>query len=138
MLSMEIAKPEYQGLDDRQIADAINAKTVPIVASKTIGIGSVLVALGANDGAAVLDRLEALAGTTPAVKWAMRLLERGELDIGLEVTRQQIDTLCAANVMSEAQRDTIKALAEVRGPYAATLGFDRVIDPGDVVAAREE
>lgn len=136
-LAQEVTLPEYAGLTDRQIADVINAKTTPVVASRLIGYGSVMAALGADAGAAMLDRLEALAATSPPVKWAMRLMDRAELDIGLSVTRQQIDALCVAGVMTEAERDALLALAEVPGPYAATLGFDRVIDPSDVAAARE-
>lgn len=135
-LSDEIAKPEYVGLTDRQIADAINAKTVPVIVERLIGYGSVLSALGADDGAALLDRLETLATTSPAVKWAMRLLDKSMLDVGNSVTRQQIDGLCAGGVMSAAERDALKALAEVPGPYAATLGYDRVIDPQDIINAR--
>jgi hypothetical protein len=135
-LAQEIAKPEYAGMTDREIADAINAKTVRIPSLRLIGYGSVMSALGANDGAALLDALEGLAQGSSPVKWALRLLDRGELDVGDPVTREQIDALCAAGVMTAASRDTLKALGEVDGPYAATLGFDRVIDPQDVQEAR--
>ncbi len=136
-LTEELAKPEYAGLTDRQTADAINAMTVSVPAvGSFIGIGSVLSALGAEAGAALLDRLEALTATVPAIKWAMRLLDTASLDIGLEVTRQQIDALCAAGVMSTAERDALKALGETDAPYSSTLRFDRVIDPADIQTAR--
>lgn len=135
-LAQEIALPEYAGMADRQIADAINAKTVKVLTLRYIGYGSVMSSLGATAGGTLLNTLESLAPSTPSIKWALRLLDRGELDISDPVARGQIDALCAGGVMTTEQRDALKALGETDGPYAATLGFTRVIDPADVAQAR--
>ena len=80
------------------------------------GIGAVMETLGAVDGPLVLDALDSLKGTVPAVKWGWVLLERGELDFGSTVTRQLIDGLVMGGVMTEAQGLAIKALAEQPDP----------------------
>lgn len=136
-LAEELALPEYADMTPRQAADAINAKTVPVVKLDSfVGYGSVLRTLGATEGATLLDTLESLAESSPAVKWALKLLDRGMLDIGSPVTRAQVTALCAAGVMTTAQRDALLAVGEAPGPYAATLGFNREIDPQDIIDAR--
>ncbi len=137
-LAAEISKPEYAGMTDRQIADAINAATVPVICERLIGYGTVMEALGADAGAALLDALEALSASTPAVKWAMRLLDKGDLNVGSTAVRAQLDALCAGGVMTALQRDSLKALGEAPGPYRATLGFTREVDPQDIISARGE
>lgn len=135
-LSEELALPEYAGMTPRQAADHVNAKTVPVVVPECfIGYGSVMEALGATAGGSLLNTLEALAVSTPSLKWAMKLLDRGMLDMGNPETRAQVSALCAGGVMTAAQRDALLALGEAPGPYAATLGFDRPIDPQDIIEA---
>ena len=91
------------------------------------GIGAVMETLGAVDGPVVLDALDALKGTVPAVKWGWVLLERGELDFGSTVTRQMIDSLAAGGVMTAEQAGKLKALAVVPAPVTTQ----------DVIAAME-
>jgi len=86
------------------------------VAPRLGGIGAVMETLGAVDGPLVLDALDSLKATLPAVRWGWVLLERGELDFGSTVTRQLIDGLVMGGVMTEAQGLAIKALAEQPDP----------------------
>lgn len=95
------------GRDYQAIADAVNVGRKKIV-QRLGGIGIVLETLGPTDGAALLDQLEALAATDSAVKWALVLIHRGELDFGSPATRGMIDKLVA-----EPARGVLKALAEV-------------------------
>ena len=88
------------------------------IAARLGGIGAVMETLGSVDGPAVLDALDALKGTVPAVKWGWVLLERGELDFGSTVTRQLIDGLVMGGVMTEAQGLAIKSLAEQPDPVS--------------------
>lgn len=81
------------------------------VATTLGGIGTVLEALGPTDGAALLDQLETMAATVPAVKWAFVLINRGELDFGSAATRGMIDQL-----IPEPARSALKAVAEVADP----------------------
>ena len=104
-----------------QDADAI-AAVVNVgrtrVAPRLGGIGAVMETLGAVDGPLVLDALDSLKATLPAVRWGWVLLGRGELDFGSTVTRQMIDGLVMGGVMTEAQGLSIKALAEQPDPVS--------------------
>lgn len=84
----------------------------------SIGYGTVLEVLGAEAGSAFLDGLTALAATSSPVKWALKLLDRGELNIGAEATRGQLDALAAGGVMPHAVADALKGLA--MGPDIVT------------------
>lgn len=101
--------------DADAIAAAVNVGRTRIV-PRLGGIGAVMETLGAVDGPLVLDALDSLKGTVPAVKWGWVLLERGELDFGSTVTRQLIDSLAAGGVMTAEQADKLKALAVVPAP----------------------
>ena len=103
------------GQDADAIAAAVNVGRTRI-APRLGGIGAVMETLGAVDGPLVLDALDSLKATLPAVRWGWVLLERGELDFGSTVTRQMIDGLVMGGVMTEAQGLAIKALAEQPDP----------------------
>ena len=85
---------------------------------RNIGYGTVLDTLGATAGAAFLDSLTALSETSSPVKWALKLLDRGELNIGAAATRGQLDALAAGGVMPQAVADVLKGLAIVDDPYS--------------------
>jgi len=80
---------------------------------RNIGYGTVLEVLGAEAGAAFLDGLTALAAKSSPVKWALKLMERGELNIGAAATQEQLDALAAGGVMPQAVADALKGLALV-------------------------
>ena len=94
--------------DTQAIADAVNVGRVK-VHPKLGGVGIVMEALGPTAGAALLDQLEAMSATVPAVKWAFVLINRGELDFGSTATRTMIDQL----VTDPAAAAALKAVAEV-------------------------
>jgi hypothetical protein len=80
---------------------------------RNVGYGTVLDTLGADNGAAFLDGLTAVAATSSPVKWALKLLDRGELNIGAAATQAQLDALAAGGVMPQTVADALKALALV-------------------------
>lgn len=80
---------------------------------KLIGYGTVLEALGAEGGAAFLDGLTAVSTSSSPVKWALKLLDRGELNIGAAATQAQLDALASAGVMPQAVANALKGLAIV-------------------------
>lgn len=98
---------DLQNRDDGAIAAALSAGRTKI-AARLGGIGAVLETLGPVDGAALLDSLESMATTVPAVRWAFVLINRGELDFGSPATRAMIDQL----VPSPA-KEALLSLAEV-------------------------
>jgi len=96
--------------DTQAIADALSVGRKK-VATRLGGIGLVMETLGPTDGAALLDQLEAMSATVPAVKWAFVLINRGELDFGSPATRAMIDQLVPAPANT-----LLKAVAEVDDP----------------------
>lgn len=86
----------------------------------SIGYGTVLEVLGAEAGSEFLDGLTALAATSSPVKWALKLLDRGELNIGAAATRGQLDALAAGGVMPQAVAEALKNLAVVPDEITAT------------------
>lgn len=80
------------------------------------GIGTVLETLGPINGAALLDTLEAMSASVPAVKWAFVLINRGELDFGSSATRTMIDQL----VTDPAAATALKAVAMYDAPVSVT------------------
>ena len=87
---------------------------------RNVGYGTVMEALGADNGAAFLDGLTAVAATSSPVKWALKLLDRGELNIGAAATRGQLDALAAGGVMPQAVAEALKNLAVVPDEITAT------------------
>lgn len=85
---------------------------------RDIGYGTVLDTLGATAGAAFLDSLTALSETSSPVKWALKLLDRGELNIGAAATQQQLDMLASVGVIPVEVAEALKGLA--MGPDIVT------------------
>jgi hypothetical protein len=92
--------------------------------STHVGPGTIMAVLGAAEGAALLETLTtmaAAAGSVPAyvpIKWAMKIIDRGELDLGVQATRDQIAALAAGGVMSAASRDKLLALGAEPDPIS--------------------
>lgn len=104
---------------DQAIADILNAGgAITTITRRTLGIGTVLDALGPTDGAAVLDALYALAASVRPIHYALMLLERGDLDVGMASTRAQIDALVGSALTAE-QAARLKSLAEEPVPVTA-------------------
>jgi hypothetical protein len=82
------------------------------------GIGTVLRHLGPVDGPALLDALDALRTTVPAIRWGWVLLDRGQLDFGSPVVRQLIDQLAIDGVMTSAHAELLKGLAVEPDPVS--------------------
>lgn len=94
------------------LAEILSAGRTKLI-ERDIGYGTVLDTLGAEAGAAFLDGLTDLAATSSPVKWALKLLDRGELNIGAPATQAQLDALAAGGVIPQAVADALKALAIV-------------------------
>jgi hypothetical protein len=117
------------------LADKLNAQTgnYTKVVSRLIGIGTVMDVLGPIQGATLLNGLEALKSSNSVIKWAWYLLENGNLDVGLESTRAQLDFLVTAGVITSQQSTTIKNLAVVPASRAESLfGNNTYIRDSDI------
>lgn len=108
-----LASHDYQA-----IADAFNVGRTKVT-TRLGGIGTVLEVLGPTDGAALLDSLQAMTATVPALKWAWFLIERGELDFGSAATRGMIDQLVAGGAIPALAGAALKGVAESSDPVTA-------------------
>lgn len=113
------ASPALMALipDMQAIADALSLGRVR-VQPRLGGIGLVLETLGPVVGAAVLDGLDALRGTSSPIKWAWVLIERGELDFGSPATRGMIQQLAAGGAVPLDAATALLALAESPDPIS--------------------
>lgn len=87
--------------NDGEIAAALSAGRVKVI-SRHGGIGVILDTLGPDAGGQFLDALEELAPVNSAVKWGLKLIERGELDFGAPATRAMIKQLVPLQVAQDA------------------------------------
>lgn len=105
--------------DHGPIAAAVSEGRTRII-SRLGGIGAIIETLGPVDGPALLDALEALKESNPAVKWGWVLIERGELDFGSAVTRGLIQSMAQAGVMSQESAQALLDLALVPDPVGVS------------------
>lgn len=104
--------------DFEAIAAALSVGRKQVV-SRLGGVGVVMESLGAEDGAAVLDALDALRAVSSPVKWAWVLIERGELDFGSAATRGMIQQLALAGAIPAPAEAALLAISEVPDPVTA-------------------
>lgn len=110
----------WQGKTPGEIAELLNAPQVVRV-ERMAELGTPMKYLGAEAGAALLNQMEVLAATNPTVKWGLKLLERGALDLSLDSTRAMLDALLPAEAAS-----VLKGLAEQTVTAGVTV--QQVID----------
>lgn len=116
--------------NDVQIAAILSAGRVNAV-SKSIGIGTILAVMAPNGGA-FLDALETLAASDNNVKWALKLIEQSNFDIGMAVTRQQLSAFADANPALAANIAALLAVAEQPDP----INFNAVSDALNIAEGR--
>ncbi len=111
---------------DGLIAKAINARTTTGYKETEIGIGLILETIGVSSGNNLLDAIKA----TPDFRYVWPLLEQGRLRLDSPVTLGALDMLVGGNVITQAESDALKALAQQEVPV---LGY--TITHGDVAKA---
>ena len=86
---------------------------------RNVGYGTVLATLGRGVGGAFLNTLEELGNTVdPDLKWTLKTIENESFDLGEQATRDGIDGLVMAGVLSAEGAAALKALAVVPDPYS--------------------
>lgn len=101
--------------DDGYIASVLSEGRTKLVPTP-IGVGDILNTLGPIAGAALLDTMEAMATTTPHIKWTLKLIGAGTLNVALPVVRANIDAFVTASVLTHEQGEALKNLAVVPDP----------------------
>lgn len=119
LLADRLQQDDVRDLPDWAAAKVLNDPdlSLPVIVElreRLFGIGTILSVLGVDRGAAFLDSLEAIAGQSPAIRWAMVLLKGAGIDAGNQTVREQIDGLVAAGLLSVEEGRGLKALGEER------------------------
>ena len=106
---MAAVDPHLASRNDGAIAALLPAAVN--VVSTPIGVGTIL-AVMAPSGGDFLNGLEGLAAADANVKWSLKLIERGEFDIGHPVTREQLSAFAQANPALSPAISALLAVAE--------------------------
>lgn len=106
---MAAIEPHLASRNDGAIAALLPAAVN--VVSTPIGVGTIL-AVMAPSGGGFLNGLEGLAAADANVKWSLKLIERGEFDIGHPVTREQLSAFAQANPALATAISALLAVAE--------------------------
>jgi hypothetical protein len=121
------------GKSDAEIADILNSRRFPGIKSRFVTARTILAEV--PSGAAILDKLEAVAPSIPDLKWAMRFIV-GDLgiDIGHPGTRLNIETLASAGVITPEESHALLQMADATVSRAEIIGLVAVT-AGDVSRA---
>lgn len=107
--------------DTEALAAALSVGRVRLVTTH-VGEGTILSTLGAVDGATLLYTLEQLDAQADAnhaylpIRYALRVIRRGDFDLGAPETRNQIAAMAAGGIMSATVRDKLLALGSAPDP----------------------
>ena len=102
----------YAGMTDQQIADSLNTADRPAIVPTVAGALGIMRLVGPALGAAILDKIEAAAGSDSRLQWFLRELTTNGIDLGHPVTRATIDELVVAGVLTQTEADAMKRSAE--------------------------
>lgn len=115
--------------DDADLAASLSVG-LTTTASTKIGIGGVLNALGAANGAAFLDAMTSLSSTVSAIKYGLQLLDSGQFDVGDSTSIATINLLVTggtlggatipANTISQATATALLNLAVIPAPISVS------------------
>lgn len=97
--------------DDGAIAAALSSGRTKLVYTE-IGNGTVLAQLGLDAGNALLDAIYSNAN----FRYVKSLLDQGRLDVSSPLVRNALDDFATIGVITQAQADQLKSLAEVPDP----------------------
>ena len=123
------------------LAQLLNAPSTTLAKTRMVTARGIMASygLGPVAGAALLDKLEALAANVPALKWALKFLQtEAGIDIGEPATQLMLTSLIGIGGITQAEVDGIKAMALQPASRAEVLfGAGVQISEADVRAALE-
>ena len=118
---MAAIEPHLESRNDGAIAALLPA-AVNVVPTP-IGVGTIL-AVMAPSGGDFLNGLEGMAASDANVKWSLKLIERGEFDIGHPVTRLQLSAFAQVNPALAPAISALLAVAERTEPVSTNAVSD--------------
>lgn len=123
------------------LAALLNAQSTTMAKSRTITARGIMASygLGPAAGAAFLDKLDALASSVPAIKWAMKFLQaEAGIDVGEPATQAMLTSLVGVGGITADEVNGVKAMALQPASRAEVLfGVEAQITEADVRAALE-
>lgn len=123
------------------LADLLNAPSTTLAKTRMVTARGIMASygLGPSAGAAFLDKLEVLASSVPAIKWAMKFLQaEAGIDVGEPATQAMLTSLIGVGGITADEIDGIKAMAMQPASRAEVLfGASVQITEADVRAALE-
>ena len=122
-------EPFLADRNDVQIAALLPPKVMLV--STPIGIGTILAVLAPNGGQ-FLDALETLGSSDPNVKWALKLIEQSNFDVGMAATRAQMQAFAQA---APSFAEGIAALLQT-AERATPIHYNAVSDALNVAEGR--
>ena len=122
-------EPYLADRNDVSIAALLPPKVMLV--STPIGIGTILATLAPNGGA-FLDALETAGASDPNVKWALKLIEQSNFDVGFGATRQQMQAFAQA---TPAFADGIAALLAT-AEHSEPINYNAVSDALNIAEGR--
>lgn len=105
---------DLQNRDDGLIAASLSVGRKKLVTTE-IGNGSILATIGIESGNNLLDAIH----SQPQFRYVTPLIDQGRLDVASMLTRGSLDNLADVGVITQAEADAVKALAEVDDPVSA-------------------
>lgn len=123
------------------LADMLNAQSATMAKPRMITARGIMASygLGPSAGAAFLDKLEVLASSVPAIKWAMKFLQaEAGIDVGEPATQAMLASLVGVGGVTQTEVDGVKAMANQPASRAEVLfGAGSQVTEADVRAALE-
>lgn len=115
-LADRLAQPDIKGLADWQVVEKLNKPDLSLSAivewaPTQIGPGTILDKFGPVAGAAFLDQITAAAANNPVLKWGLNILLGNGVDLSLQASRDQVDALVQAGLMTPAQRISLLSIS---------------------------
>lgn len=127
----QIAAIEPYLADRNDVAIAALLPPKVTLVSTPIGIGTILATLAPNGGA-FLDTLESLGQTDSNVKWALKLIEQSNFDVGMAATRAQMQAFALA---APSFADGIAALLAT-AEHSEPIHYNAVSDALNIAEGR--
>ena len=125
--AIDLLLPDRQ---DVQIAELLSIGRVKPV-STPIGIGTVLAVLAPNGGE-FLNALETMGQSDANVKWALKLIEQSNFDVGMPATRAQMEAFKLAVPALESGIDALLSTAV----HPDSVSYNAVSDALNVAEGR--
>lgn len=141
-LKDEISKPDYAGITDEEIADALNVKTIPVVLDLIVAeVEKIIVPTGELFGISTRP-----VGQDPlsATCWNYsRMLDRWSIIPTssppiLDATTASLDDLEKAGLLSAASVKSILDMTQGTVTYLSTIGATSPLSAADIANARAE